>query len=511
MRREGERKPMFFCKFQKKPFFDGANRQALCYNALELIWKRGTHMKRALSLVLALLLALSCAACSGQSAPQPAKEPAQQTEPAVQPSSSEPQPQSEPEPAKEAVWHYTLTTQTAADRCVLDDNDSTVLATTSYEYPVLSAESDGGAGQEPPEAVRRVVDAFNSGVQSYLSGLTSAGELGETAKQQYLETDPEYRTYFTAYYGATEVCYTRQTDELLEIQLFESYYWGGAHGVESFENLHFDLGTGSFFELADLTDDAPRLHDLIAETIIEDIFDRGEENWYFENFAQSIRERKIYNVSLDAEGFNVIFDEYEIAAYASGLPEFTVPYAIICRYLNERGLRLLDPSLETRILGDYYDALAMWYWFEGGAPLDYNDTRMGAYTTGYGDGEMPYQRIDDPEVTSLDALRSWLGTRFSAELIEQRLSASQSLFQEFDGVLYAAAVGRGADMTVESVDFTVELNADQSGGRILADIHRQDYDEQKADWVSTGVVDQVEFPFTLGETGAIFSAFPTIW
>lgn len=460
-------------------------------------------MKRGFSILLAAALALSLAGCTSPAAntPTPAV-----TAPATQLPSQSAAPAETP--AQEVTWEYALTTETVSDEYA--NEEGVVLATVSYTYPVLTAVSSTKAGQKAPNSVQRVVDRFNLGIQDYVDSLYTAEELGQQAREQYEGTDPEYRSYWSPYYCWTESGDTFRQGDFLEARVFRTTYWGGAHGAEEIRNFHYDLGTGTFVELTDLTDDWPGLHDLIAEDVIDGIFARGEENWYNDGFSQTIRDRESYNVSFGEEGVSVIFDEYEIGAYAMGMPEFPVSYAKLSRFLNPRGQALLDLPLETRTLGDYYDATEMWYWFEGSVPLDYSDARDGVVTNENGSYEMPFLRVDLPGVSTMAQLRARLATRFSEELVEGRITGS-GLFTEFDGVLYAAAAGRGTDWTVESVDYTVELNADQTAGRILADIHRQDYDWETDVMSSTGEIDQVEFPFVLGENGAVFTSFPTIW
>ncbi len=455
-------------------------------------------MKKLLTIALTLALLLSLTACAGETktAGTPPEPKTEQTAPKTD----------NPAPEPEPNWRYEVEMRTVEDSFA--GEGGMTLATVSCEYPELVAVSDGATGKTCPDEMQKVLDAFNQGIRDYVRELGTADDLGQAALEQYNETAPEYREHFAAYFDSTETAEPYRRGDLLELSVFRGSYWGGAHGAESVKNFHFDLGTGEFVELSDLTDAPEKLRGAVADEIVGGIYDRGEEDWYFDGFYDVIREHGEFNVSFGEDGMSVIFDEYEIAPYAAGLPEFFIPYGSVCRFLNERGERLLDPSLEARVLGDYYDALDMWYWFEGAAPVDYNDTRMEAVDA-LGTEMMYYSRFTEPGIGTMAELKARLATRFSDELIESRLSGD--LFREFDGVLYAAAAGRGTDMTVRTVDYTVELNADKSGGRILADIQRQDFDESSQEWTATGVTDQVEFPFTLGDGGAVFGAFPTIW
>lgn len=467
--------------------------------------ERKKKMKKTLALAILLLLLLT--GCAGKPAEAPSDAAPQSPAPAAQAQPSDPAAAAEPE----VTWRYEVKTENVKDKY---EDAGVMLATTDNDYPVLELVCDGEEGKcgEPPEEMQAVVDAFYKGSWGYMLELDTAYELGKMALEQYNETDPEYRQYFPTYYNWTEIGETRQAGDLIEVQVFGSTYLGGAHGVEEIKNFHFDLKTGEFFELSDLTDEPEKLRQVIADDIVNGIFEHNGEGEYFDGFAQTIEGREAYNVSFGEDGMTVIFDEYEIAPYASGLPEFTIPYEKFARFLNARGERLLDLPLETRVLGDYYDALELWYWFEGSAPLDYDDTREGTITNDYGTYEMPYLRFDEPGIKTLADLRARLLTRFSEDLVEKRLDeTTPAMFREFDGVLYAAAAGRGTDWTVESVDYEVELNDAKDGGQILANIHRCELNEDTMERYSTGVVDQVAIPFTLGENGTVFTYFPTIW
>ena len=83
------------------------------------------------------------------------------------------------------------------------------------------------------------------------------------------------------------------------------------------------------------------------------------------------------------------------------------------------------------------------------------------------------------------------------------------MLREFDGVLYAASVGRGDDLSIASVDYSALLSGE--GGKVIVTIHRQDYDDASGDWMPTGETDVHEFPFTLRAGHAVFSTMENIY
>lgn len=462
-------------------------------------------MKRAVAIVLALSLALSLFGC--------AKKP--EAREALSPVSPGTDGAAGVEPAKPegdpVTWEYEVTTGTEADSFTNDD--AVLLAEISYELPTLSVRGEGETGgQEPPGEMQAVCKAFNDGIAAYREELLDASELGAEAQMLYEEREPEYRADFFAFSQEVAVEKTYRRGDLLEVLLSDYGYWGGAHGGMAYVNLHFDLKTGEFFDLFDLTDRPDELREELAQNLLGKIWAQEESQYYYDDFDQIVLAKEEYNVSFGEEGMTVIFEQYEIAPYVMGILEYEVPYAEFSRFLNERGERLLALSPEQKALGDYYEAEEMWYWFEGGMPMDYEDVREVRDTQG--DWNNAYYRVTIPGVTTLADLRAKLLTRFSKTVADQRLETATNaefpLLREIDGALYAAPAGRGDDMYIRSVDFRAELNADGTGGKVVATIQWQDYDEQKEDWVLTDT-SEVDFPFELGENGAVFSEFHTIW
>ncbi len=459
-------------------------------------------MKKALALCLTLSLALTLAAC----APKP-REAVEAIAPApVQEAAAE-------------VWDFDLSVETASEE--RKNEDGVLLATWSCEQPVLRLVNEAGeafSGETPERGVTAeqlaACRTFNAETAAYAKvSHAELDRLEADARELYGELEEEYRANFMPFAGEDRVENVFRRGDLLDV-LSSSYgYWGGVHGGLFYGNLHFDLKTGEFFALSDLTDRPDELRGILADEVVAQIYRDDNGEGYFWDCEQTVRATEEYNVSLGETELTVYFGEYELAPYAMGILEFPIPYARIARVLNERGERLLALSAEDRALGDYYDAEKLWSWIEGAIPMDYDTSRTARVEENGESWEMYYSRVDVPGVTTLDALRERLRTRFSDALVERMLAPNEggaATFREFDGELYAAPVGRGDDLTVESVDYRVELEADGSGGKVIVTIHRQDYDDEKEEWVPTGT-DTVEFPFEQTDGGARFTAFESVW
>ena len=92
--------------------------------------------------------------------------------------------------------------------------------------------------------------------------------------------------------------------------------------------------------------------------------------------------------------------------------------------------------------------------------------------------------------------------------VDAQLAGSEML-REFDGELYAAAAGRGDDLSIASVDCKAQMNGES--GRVIVTICRQDFDDAAEKWVRTGKTDVHKFPFVLRDGHAVFSTMESIY
>ena len=467
-------------------------------------------MKRVFATLLALTMALALFGCAKKPEAQEALSPV------VSESDAAAEAPTDAAPAAEE-WNYVLTTHSESGECKSDED--VLLATVSYELPVLQLTNASGEvfGGETAErgVTQRQLDAcraFNARMEAYRAELVSAEKLGQEALAQYNEMSEELRKTFPAYMQSCELSGSRQNGDLLDVVLLDYGYWGGAHGGSALVDLHFDLAEGTFFTLRDLSDEPEKLLEEIRRDVLRSIWESGEEDWYFDDYSETVSAKDDFTFTLDETGITVYFSEYEIAPYAAGMPEFLIPYANISRFLNERGQRLLGLSAEDRAMGDYYAAEEMWNWFEGAMPLDYDDTIMIAQQNESGSYDAMYARVDIPGVRCAADMEALLRTRFTAELAHERVAANEAVFlHESDGKLYAMPAGRGDNLLIAGVDYAIRMNDDGEGGVVTATIRWQDYDEAQGNWALTGETTDYEMPFTLTDGGAIFSKFYTIW
>ena len=100
-------------------------------------------------------------------------------------------------------------------------------------------------------------------------------------------------------------------------------YTGGAHGITERRPYNIDLGTGQNLPLKDLFASNFDYRSVINKEISRQI--DGNKDMYFEDDMgfQGISEDQDYYLQDDA--LVVVFQQYEIAPYAAGIPEFIIP------------------------------------------------------------------------------------------------------------------------------------------------------------------------------------------
>ena len=129
----------------------------------------------------------------------------------------------------------------------------------------------------------------------------------------------------------------RFDERMLSIDLFYYDFSGGAHPNHSEAYVNLDPVSGRKIELADViadTDNAPRL---IGEAVYNTYPDMVEEIESYNYVGDSDGEggtdlfaRKFdegtYAWTLDGKGLSIVFSPYEIASYAAGYLDITLPY-----------------------------------------------------------------------------------------------------------------------------------------------------------------------------------------
>lgn len=140
----------------------------------------------------------------------------------------------------------------------------------------------------------------------------------------------EYETYAPPAYSLSSNVYeiTYVDDAYLSYCQGEYIYWGGAHGMPDRTGYTFDLQTGECLTLPDVVGNSEEELKEIVGRYYEELISQTPES-YWEDSVEYIKEDTDYETDfyLTAEGIRFFREPYEIAAYASGFPEVTIPYS----------------------------------------------------------------------------------------------------------------------------------------------------------------------------------------
>ena len=442
-------------------------------------------MKKWMAMLLSCVLALNLAACGAGADGGP----------------------EDSNPAETAL-HFELTTSVYEDEYKADDG--TVLFSERYELPQLelrdesgdvytlaeNVTANGGAGET---AQLRVQAAFNTEMESVLTSLRAdAGKMAEEAKELYAAgTDGSMFTTggsWTSELTLGEVY--RVEGKLLSIAAEEYTYYGGPHPNSASRTWNFDLTSGEFLTFDDL---ASQEGDVNGNTLQERIYwsiasQIGEQNLnegYFDDYDSYLLDFPSFAaLRFTAADMTVTFDNYIIAPYAAGPQVFEVPYDAFYSALSEHAKELLDVSQEQIVLSDFDTAAALWTWFHMLSPAcsaESGTVEIGGYT---------YWGAEISGISTMSELRALLCRYFDASLADEWLAEEPARFAEEGGRLYVLDGARGSDIDI--IGDTRSVTLDGETGVVTQVITRRD----------PGGEETIEYPFTLVDGRAVFSAFP---
>ena len=284
--------------------------------------------KKLLSLLLCAALALSLAACGAQ--PETPAEPTAAADPTPVPPVSSPEATAEPDPVVENLSVPVVSVRRESEDFYTADNAALLLVYAAAEPSVSMNGSDA--------ATAAINEALHKQYTDFAVGVESSDEYAVSGKENYLAAAKEDLAWQTEN-GSADSFYSyslmRQTNVrynaryLLSLTYDDTSYLGGAHGYTGRYGHTFDIRTGQELTLADLADN----YDAFLSAAVEQLKDisygaeyaaYGLNEGYEEQLAGLFREGNWY---FNDEGLVLIANPYELASYAAGLIEFTLPYA----------------------------------------------------------------------------------------------------------------------------------------------------------------------------------------
>ena len=126
-----------------------------------------------------------------------------------------------------------------------------------------------------------------------------------------------------------------------------SYYKGAAHPNSDFSALNYDMNSGDKIELKDLFKPGSDYLDVISKYCIGDLVkqwdgdDYSDDEWLKQGAGPNEDNFKTFLIMQD--GIKIVFDAYQVAAYAAGPQEVTIPYSVMMSIIDKDGI--LKPFL----------------------------------------------------------------------------------------------------------------------------------------------------------------------
>lgn len=197
------------------------------------------------------------------------------------------------------------------DKIYSEENPDITLATTAFSWIVVD---DAFAGAEKINAY--LSEEMSNCRTSFENTVKEDAEfLAENGMQYSYDSSIKNVKYFDGSY-------------LSFIQ--EDYeYLGGAHGLPLWEGYVFDLTTGERLLLPDIIENSEEeLKDIVTQYFSEKIDKEPEGYWeYAKDVVYEMFTLESTDFVLTDEGMCFYVHPYNIAPYAAGLPEVTIPYS----------------------------------------------------------------------------------------------------------------------------------------------------------------------------------------
>ncbi|WP_026754222.1 DUF3298 and DUF4163 domain-containing protein [Sediminibacter sp. Hel_I_10] len=128
---------------------------------------------------------------------------------------------------------------------------------------------------------------------------------------------------------------TYQTPEIISIAINSYLDTGGAHGNTVVKFFNFNGQTGAPLEKKDLINNMEAFSKVVAQRFQTETKPNNEQET-MEDFFFGEQFKLPESIGFSDEGVVILYNTYEIASYAQGITEFTIPFAEVEAYLNVR-------------------------------------------------------------------------------------------------------------------------------------------------------------------------------
>ena len=179
-----------------------------------------------------------------------------------------------------------------------------------------------------------VADRINKTIEKFLANEINMSEKADqniSLEDAIKAFDQEYKSFKKDFSDSTqqwevsiegEVNY--ETEKFVCISVSSYLDTGGAHGNSHVTFLNFDKMTGNLLKREDLIKDEETLKDIAKpyfEKATKSLTDDESDMFFGETFQLP------ENIGFSNEGVILLYNVYEIASYAQGVTEFTIPFS----------------------------------------------------------------------------------------------------------------------------------------------------------------------------------------
>lgn len=128
----------------------------------------------------------------------------------------------------------------------------------------------------------------------------------------------------------------RGDEAVISVKETDYSYYGGAHPGTIYRADNFSTQTGELLTFDDIVTDPGAAHTFVTDYILNIMASPEYSGTFFDDYVDVVAGIDMTDSwYFSSEGFVLIFNEYDIAPYAAGHFEFTVPYADFDLLLDE--------------------------------------------------------------------------------------------------------------------------------------------------------------------------------
>lgn len=185
--------------------------------------------------------------------------------------------------------------------------------------------------------------------QEYLDAYARKGMSHMVAELTQMAEDG----WAVGYYNDYTASVATQTDKYVTYDIVHDIFTGGAHGLFIVHSKTFRKSDGcqmgwNLFDMSKKAELVALLKEGVKEYFEVETDEELEENLQVWDNPDTPENELEYGLPLPSQapsvtrdGFSFVYQQYEIACYAAGLPSFTIPFDKIRNCLSQEGLELI--------------------------------------------------------------------------------------------------------------------------------------------------------------------------